>query len=521
MNSLENNYDVIVNFNKNLTQNLNLTALVGGSIRRDNQGSIYASTNGGLNIANLYSLSNSVSTPLAPIEKQAVMQVDGVFGSASLGLDNTYYLDATLRRDQSSTLPINNNSYFYPSISGSFIFSNLLKLDWLSYAKFRLNYAEVGNDAPFASLNDTYSHINPFGSVSLYSVNTTENNPNLKPEKTKSTEAGLELSFLNKQISLNGAFYRTNTVDQIMPVAVSPTTGYSYKYVNSGEVRNQGIELNVSGTPIKTKDFTWDVNVNWSTNSNKVISLYEGVNNLQLGTFQGGVTLNAAVGKPYGLLEGTDFVYNSKGQKVVGSDGYYEITSTTNNVIGNVNPKWKGGITNSFTYKNWTASFLIDVQVGGSVFSLDQYYGQSDGIYPMTVGNNDLGNPKRNTLANGGGIILPGVYEDGTPNKTRITANDYTAYGYPYQPNSAFVYDASYVKLREAEISYDFVSQKLQSLGIHSLSLGLVGTNLWIIHKNLPYADPEAGLGSGNLQGWQCGVMPTTHNFGFNLKVQF
>jgi TonB-linked SusC/RagA family outer membrane protein len=517
----ENNYDLLINFNKNLTSTLNLTALVGGNIRRNNQNSIYASTNGGMTIPGLNSIANSVSQPLAPLESQSAIGVNGIFGSVSLGFKNTYYVDATLRRDQSSTLPINNDSYYYPSISGSFIFSNLLKWNWLTFAKFRINYAEVGNDAPFASLFDTYTQPSPFGSVPLYSVNATENNPNLKSEKTKSSEAGLEMAFLNKRIGFDGDVYLTNTINQIMPVAVSPATGYSFKYVNSGEVRNQGIELNVYGTPVKTKNFNWDINVNWSINANKVVSLYEGVNNLQLGSFQGGVTIDASINHPYGLIEGTDYVYNNKGQKVIGSKGYYLITSTTNNVIGNSNPKWRGGVTNSFSYKNWTASFLIDVQSGGSVFSLDQYYGQSDGIYPMTVGNNDLGNPKRNTLANGGGIILPGVLADGTPNTKRINADRYTAYGYPHQPNSAFVYDASYVKLREAQISYNFESRSLEHIGIHTLSLGVVGSNLWIIFKNLPYADPESGLGAGNLQGWQGGVMPTTRNIGFNLKVQF
>jgi len=474
-----------------------------------------------MTIPGLNSIANSVSQPLAPLESQSAIGVNGIFGSVSLGFKNTYYVDATLRRDQSSTLPINNDSYYYPSISGSFIFSNLLKWNWLTFAKFRINYAEVGNDAPFASLFDTYTQPSPFGSVPLYSVNATENNPNLKSEKTKSSEAGLEMAFLNKRIGFDGDVYLTNTINQIMPVAVSPATGYSFKYVNSGEVRNQGIELNVYGTPVKTKNFNWDINVNWSINANKVVSLYEGVNNLQLGSFQGGVTIDASINHPYGLIEGTDYVYNNKGQKVIGSNGYYLITSTTNNVIGNSNPKWRGGVTNSFSYKNWTASFLIDVQSGGSVFSLDQYYGQSDGIYPMTVGNNDLGNPKRNTLANGGGIILPGVLADGTPNTKRINADRYTAYGYPHQPNSAFVYDASYVKLREAQISYNFESRSLEHIGIHTLSLGVVGSNLWIIFKNLPYADPESGLGAGNLQGWQGGVMPTTRNIGFNLKVQF
>jgi TonB-linked SusC/RagA family outer membrane protein len=520
INFMETNYDLLVNFNKNLTDKLNLTALAGGNIRRNSQNSIYASTNGGLVVPGLNAIANSVSQPLAPVEAQSAIGVNAIFGSVSLGYNNTYYLDATVRRDQSSTLPIANDTYFYPSISGSYIFTNLWKPEWVTFGKVRLNYAEVGNDAPFASLYDTYAQPSPFGSISLYSVNSTENNPNLKPEETKSSEAGLEMAFLNKRLGFDADVYLTNTIDQIMPVAVSPATGYSYKYVNSGEVRNKGIELHAYGTPVQTKNFSWDVSVNWSTNVNKVVSLYEGVNNLQLGTFQGGVTIDATVGQPYGLIEGTDYVYNKNGQKVV-SDGNYETTSTTNNVIGNSNPKWHAGMTNSFTYKNWTASFLVDCSIGGSIFSLDQSYGQADGIYPGSVGNNDLGNPKRNSLANGGGVIFPGVNPDGTPNTTRVEGDWTYTGGYLAYPNSAFVYDASYVKLREAEISYNFENDMLKNIGIRSLSLGFVGSNLWIIFKNLPYADPEAGLGAGNTQGWQSGVMPTTRNFGFNLKVQF
>ena len=258
--------------------------------------------------------------------------------------------------------------------------------------------------------------------------------------------------------------------------------------------------------------------------------MYENVHNLQLGRFQGGVTLNATVGQPYGIIQGREFVYKN-GQKVVGSNGYYEKTSTTSNVIGDVNAKWHSGITNSFTYKNWTASFLIDIQKGGSLFSLDQWYGQGTGLYPNTVGNNDLGNPMRDPViknADGtyspksGGVILAGVTADGKTNTKRVNADRYSGpFGWARNPNSAYIYDASYVKLREAQISYRFSNKMLKNMGVKSLSLGLVGSNLWIIFKNLPYADPEAGLGAGNLQGWQSGVMPTVRNIGFNLNVQF
>ena len=517
---METNYNLMVNFKKNLTDKLNLAALVGGNIRRNNQNSIYASTNGGMVVPGLNSIANSVSPPLAPIEGASKIGVNALFGSVSLGYNDLVYLDATIRRDQSSTLPISNNTYWYPSVSSSFIFSKLLHADWLPFAKIRLNYAEVGNDAPFASLLDTYAQPSPFGSISLFSVNATRNNPNLKSERTKSGEAGLEMTFLHKRLGFDADVYKTHTINQIMPVAVSTATGYSYKYVNSGVVQNQGVEVNVYGTPVQLKNFIWNINVNWSMNRNKVLSLYEGVSNLQMGSYQGGITINASVGHPYGVIEGTDFVYKN-GQRVVGSNGYYEITSTTNNVIGNTNPLWHSGITNSFTIKNWTVSFLIDIQKGGSVFSLDQWYGQGTGLYPESVGMNDLGNQMRNSLSNGGGVILSGVKADGSKNDIRVSANDYRLLGWSKNPNSAFVYDASYVKLREAQISYRFPQSLLKNTGIRSLSLGLVGSNLWILFKNLPYADPEAGLGAGNTQGWQSGVMPTTRNFGFNLKFQF
>jgi len=520
INFTETNYKIIFNFTKNLTSKLNLTALAGGNIRNDHRNTIYASTNGGMIVPGLNAISNSVDPPLAPLEGESTIRVYSVFGSVSLGYNGLWYLDATLRRDQSSTLPISNDSYWYPSVSGSFIFSKLLHADWLPFAKLRLNYAQVGNDAPFASLYDTYAKPSPFGSVTLYSVNATENNPNLKPEETKSTEAGLELDFLHRRLGFNGDVYLTHTINQIMPVAVSRATGYSRKYVNSGDVQNKGIEINVYGIPVQTKKFTWNINVNWSANRNKVLSLYEGVSNLQMGAFQQGLTIDARVGHPYGVLEGTDYVYKN-GQRVVGPNGYYEITSTTNNVIGNTNPLWHAGITNRFTFKNWTVSFLIDMQKGGSVFSLDQCYGRGDGLYPETVGKNDLGKPMRNSIANGGGVILPGVQADGSPNKVRVPANNYALWGWATNPLAAFVYDASYIKLREARISYHFPSRMLKNTGIRSLSLALVGSNLWIIFKNLPYADPEAGLGAGNMQAFQSGVMPTTRNIGFNLKVQF
>ena len=206
-------------------------------------------------------------------------------------------------------------------------------------------------------------------------------------------------------------------------------------------------------------------------------------------------------------------------KKVVGADGYYKRTSTATNVIGNVNPDYLAGLTNTLSYKNWTLSFLIDMQKGGSVYSLDMAYGQATGLYPESVGTNDLGNPVRNTIADGGGVILDGVLEDGSTNTIRVAGDDYRLWGYARNPNSKFIYDASYVKLREITIGYKLPLK--ESSFFSNVAIGLVGSNLWIISKNVPYADPEAGLSAGNVQGYQTGVMPSTRNFGINLSLQF
>jgi outer membrane receptor protein involved in Fe transport len=531
----ETNYDLMANFKKDLTEDINLSAILGYNVRRTTRNSVYASTNGGLVVPKLYSISNSVNPVNAPVESQQSIGVNGLYGSVSVGYKNMLYLDATLRNDISSTLPKESSSYLYPSVALSYIFSNTLKADWLDFGKVRLNYAEVGNDAPFASIYDVYSKPSPFGSTPLFSVPSTKNNINLKPERTKSIEAGLEMMFLQKRLGFDFAVYKTNTIDQILPVSVSTATGYSYKYVNSGEIENKGIELSLFGTPYKTDNFRWDVTLNWSKNVNKVVSLFDGVDNLQLGSYQGGITINATVGQPYGTIQGTDFVYVDGKKEIISSGsrtGYYKKTSTSDNVIGNINPDWNMGLTNSFSFfKNWKFSFLLDWQHGGDVFSLDHWYGEGTGLYMNSVGNNDLGNPKRNSLADGGGIIQEGVIEvldaNGNPtgtykdNDVRIPGDRYSAYGWARNPNARYIYDASYLKLREVSLTYNFSKDLLGDSFFKGASVSFVGSNLWIIFKNLPDADPEAGLSSGNLQGFQSGVMPTTRNFGFNINLQF
>ncbi len=520
----EINYDLLANMDKNLSKDFNFKALLGTNLRRNYLNSIYASTNGGLIIPGIYSLANSVNPIVAPIEQELQTEVGGVFAGATFTYKDMLILDATARRDQSSTLPKGKNAYFYPSISGGFVFSKLLPgTNWLSLGKLRLNYAQVGSDAPFDYLVNSYTQPSPFNGVPLFSVNSTEKNSALKPERTKSYEAGLEMSFLNNRIGFDVTYFKTNTINQIIPVTISGATGYTTQIINAGNVQNKGLEVSVNLTPVKTSNFSWNMNVNWTKIDNKVLSLTSGTQNLLLGTFQGGVTLNAVVGQPNGVLKGSQFILDSaSGQKTVDGDGYYRKTQSTNNIVGNITPDWTGGVNNTFNFKNVSLSFLIDAKKGGSVYSVDQWYGQGTGLTENTAGLNDLGKPKRDDPASGGGVIFPGVGEDGKVNTTHALITGLRGYGYNNFPNAGYIYDASYVKLREVNLTYTLPAKWFSRFNtIKGVSLSVYGRNLWIIHKNLPDADPEEGPSSGNIQGVQVGSYPTFRTAGFNVNVKF
>ena len=461
--------------------------------------------------------------------------VDGVYARASLGYLDTYYLEGTIRRDRSSTLPTANNTFWYPSISGNIILSNWIDADWLGFAKLRGNYAEVGNDTDPYNVFNTYTIAAPFGSAGCASKNSTLRNPELKPERTKSYEVGLEANFFDQRVGFDVSYYNSKTYDQITPVPVSPATGFTSKLLNAGTIENKGIEASLRLNPIRTEDFNWNMNVNFARNRSEVVELTDGIDNLQLASLQGGITINATPGEPYGTIRGTDYVYDNQGNKVINSNGYYETTPNANYVIGNYQPDWTGGIQNSFSYKNLSLSFLIDVQKGGDIFSLDTWYGFATGLYDRSVFTNDLGNPVRNTLANGGGVVLEGVQgdvqfeDDGTYTVSNTSENstrarmDYYAnpFGYARDANAGHVYDASFVKLREANLTYNFGEKILDAIPFTRASFSVIGRNLWIIHKNIPYSDPEAGLSAGNIQGYQSGAYPAVREIGGSLKLNF
>lgn len=529
----EYNYDLMLNFNKDLSEKLNLSGTLGFNLRRNEWNTITGSTSNGLLLAGLYTLSNSAG-PVDTAEYDATKMVDGIYGQASLGYDSFAYIEGTYRIDRSSSLPKSNNTFDYWSITGSLIFSELLKdSDWLNFGKLRANYGIVGNDTDPYNVFNTYTIVTPPFNGGLATNPSANANLDLLPEEQENWEVGLEMRFLENRVGFDVTYYNALSKNQIMRVPVSNSTGFTSALLNAGTIENKGWEVVFNVTPIKTTDFAWDITLNWAKNESLVVELIDGVDNLELGSFQGGVSLNATPGQPYGTIRGSDFVYVNGQPKVYTEDdapsgsyvGAYERTSNNNEVIGDINPDWTGGVFNSFTYKNFNFNFLIDVQKGGSVFSLDTWYGYATGLYDFSAGTNDLGNPIRNDVTDGadsGGVILPGVNADGSQNQTRNYVGYYAnAWGYARAPNALHVYDAGFVKLREASLTYNFGAKVLDRTPFTNVSLSLIGRNLWIIDKSVPYADPEAGLGAGNIQGYHSGAYPSIKEFGASLKLQF
>jgi TonB-linked SusC/RagA family outer membrane protein len=541
-NYAETNYDLIANYEKNLGSDFSLKALLGGNVRQVDNTYTSAATSGGLVVPRFYSLSNSVKTPAAPSEYDGRKEVDGVFAGATLTYKQLITLDATIRRDESSTLPKDHNSYYYPAVSGNFLFSKLLPdLSWLSYGKLRANYAEVGGDAPVYSTTNTYTAGTPFNSQTLFTYTTTNNNPDLRPERNKTYELGAELAFLKNRLGLDVTYYHSRLSDQIMPITPSAASGYSLFYVNGGTIQNQGVEVTINGTPVRTRDFSWNIALNWSKNENKVISLYGGQPSYTIASYQNGIQLVAETGKSYGILRGSDYQYLN-GQRLIDANGYPVKATNAKSDIGNINPDWLGSITNTVTCKRFSLSFLIDVKKGGDVYSLDMDYGSWSGVLPETAGKNALGNPIRNPLSQGGGVILQGVTQDGKANTKPVDAYDINLDGsaFPFSSvNSlaakSYVYDAGYVKLRELSLAYSLPASVFHGQNvIKGIDLSLSGRNLWIIHKNLPYADPEQGAASTTPNsttpivynpnasiGYQTGVYPSVRTLAFNVKLKF
>ncbi|QZT36444.1 SusC/RagA family TonB-linked outer membrane protein [Halosquirtibacter xylanolyticus] len=537
--SNENNFEGMLNFNKNVTDDISVAAMVGGNIRKNAYHYNYVSTKGGLNLPNLYVVSNSKDpvetidkyTSMRPIEKKLVYSA---YGSLGLGFKNTYYLDATFRNDWSSTLPIENRSFFYPSFTGSVVISELsaLKdLPWFTFGKVRAGWAMVGNDTSPYSLQETYTNYQPnFGGVARYSTPNTLPTATLKPEITKSWEIGAELKFFNNRIGIDATYYSNRTEDLITSVAVSPASGYLYNKMNAGVMTNKGFEIMFTATPIQTSDFSWDLSLNFAKNNNKLVELAEGIDNYKMANAPFEVTVNAFVGETYGAIMGTNFVFDNAGNKIVSTKGEY-LKSETAEVLGTVLPDYNLGLNNSFRYKNLTVTALIDVQKGGSYFSTTNMWGMYTGMLEGSVHQNGVDIREK-------GIVIDGVYgkigDDGNvvytdkdgntsaspiANTKNLKGEDYSR-GYYTGPNAQNVFDASYIKLREVTVGYTIPGRYTGP--IKNVNISLYGRNLAVWGLSNESFDPESAVtSSGNVQGIEGGALPSTATFGVNLKLKF
>ena len=465
-------------------------------------------------------------------------QINSVYGSMNFAYDNFAFLDMTLRGDCSSTLPVNNNVYWYPSVSGSLLFSELLHVDKniLPYGKVRASWAKVGNDTSPYMLRPTYEMaLNSFGQYPMASISgDVIPNKNLKPTMTNSIELGFELKFLKNRLGLDFTYYNQNSKDQILRMNTSYASGYRYQLINAGDIENRGIEVVLNTRPIEMKDFSWDLNVNFAKNSNKVKELANGVDEFELASARWlGVKVVAKVGENYGCIMGKDFLRNDNGDIIIdGKTGLPKMTHDLK-VLGNATWDWTGGLTTNVRYKNFSMGAIFDVKVGADLYSMSARSAYSTGKHKETLEGRDAWyESEEKRLAAGvtakdwhptGGYVAKGVIEqpDGTfkPNDIFVSPQEYWTY-VTTQTARPFIYDNTYVKLREFTLSYAFPRRMLGKV-VNALSVSFVARNLFNLYKNVPNIDPDSNYNNSTGMGLEFGSLPSRRSFGLNVNLKF
>ena len=467
-------------------------------------------------------------------------QINSIFGSASVGYLHTYYLEATLRGDKSSTLPVNNNTYLYPSFSGSIVCSEWIKNKKLiNYGKIRASWAQVGSDTDPYQLALTYSTAKySYGNGKVIGMinNDVQPNKDLKPTRTNSFELGLEMKFFNGRLGLDMTYYNQLSKDQIIRLATSSTSGYNYHLVNAGEIENKGIEVALNGRVFQYKDFAWDAGVNFSKNINKVKSLVDGMNYFEIEKATWcGVSVGAEVGENYGSIIGKDFKRTADGQVIINGTTGLPVVSETTHTLGNASWDWTGGFYSTFTYKNFRLSAGFDVKVGADIFSMSMRSAYATGKASGTLeGREEWYRSEENRKAANmtldewraagkcEGYVVPGVIDngDGTYRKNDIPVNPET-YWKTASENapSMFIYDNSYIKCREITFGYTFPEKWLGKV-VKSLSVSFVARNPFIVWKRIPNIDPDSGYNTSGL-GLEYGSLPSRRSYGLNVNVKF
>lgn len=515
----EVNADFILNFNKAFGD-ISVTGSLGANYRQSeyHYSLLEASE---LTVPNLFTIGNIKGNPSTDMYDK-MLEGNSIFGQATIGWKRAAYLDITARNDWISTLPKDNWSYFYPSFTGSVILTELVEVDpaILSFAKIRGGWAQVGNSTDPYQLSFVYGSNDPFGGVTQFFTTRTLPPIGLKPEKTTSIETGIDLRFFQNRFGIDFTYYNMITTDQILTVDISNASGYSSMLINAGEIENKGIELQLNGDIIQSNNgFNWNMTINWAKNNNTVNELYtnpitgDKVESYQISSSWNGVTIEARPGKPFGVIRANGFLRDANGNKVIGSNGL-PIAADTPIEVGNITPKWTGGIMNTFSYKGLSLSVLIDGRYGGDIFSVSDWFGAYAGLTEETAANGIREH----------GLVVKGVKEDGTPNDIVVSADSYFGGYWGLEENS--IIDATYIKLREVVLTYNLPKSLISKVGfVQSASISFVGRNLAILYtdpSNDLKIDPETGFGVTNTGlGLEQFQLPTARNLGFKLNLNF
>ena len=521
---LERNTDFLLSYDKNDLGDFSFNISVGGNLMKQVQ-HYQATVAPELLIPGLYNFSNT-AVQLQVQESNLEKRINSLYGYAQLGYRNFLFLDLTGRNDWSSTLPPSNNSYFYPSATLSAVVSDMVTLPGgIDFAKFRLAYAEVGNDTDPYNLSNVFNPATPFGSNQAKAESSILANADLKPERTMAYEIGADLGFLGNRLGLDFTYYVKKTRDQILPISLDVSTGYSAKIINAGEIENKGIEVMLYARPLELEGgLNWDINFNFSRNRSRVLELAEGINAYTL-SGRNGAFVQARVGEQMGAIYGVGFLRVDDpsspyfGQIIHSAEGT-PLRDTELAYQGNYNPDWMLGIQNSFSYKGINLNFLFDIRQGGIMVSRTKTIGSTSGQLLETL----YGRPNGYDLNEpGNGIISPGVIDngDGTyrPNDVNITSRNWHNRYYERDNVEAAKYDASYVKLREVRLGYTLPGSLVGKLPFRNVNISVVGRNLLLWTDN-PHVDPDimAMTGGTLIPGIEDMAYPSARSIGFNLN---
>ena len=504
---------------------VDIQAVLGYQVTQNRNQSISASTVGGLTVTDFYSIATSVDRPnysssLVKSKSQAT------YASISVGYDSTLYVDGSYRLDWGSTANPDENRIETWSLSGSFIFGELIDASWLDFGKLRAGYSESPVFPGAYATTQVYNVGTAYGNYTRFSVPNTQSNPNLLGGTRTEFEAGVELNFLNNRLGLDVTYFDRKDKDQPISIPVTGATGYTGLAINSGQSSAEGIEITLNTTPVQTADFNWDLSVNFATLNKYVDFLAEGIETRVLDSWMSwyGLQTQERVGEEWGILVGRKKAKTADGTDILTSSG--RPTWENNQILGNLLPDFTGGLTSQMRYKNWDLGLGFDFQAGGKFYSTSNMFSYYSGLHEDTIGLNDKGNPKRDSTSNGGGVHVTGVDASGNPVDTYMSASFYYYIHY-FGNHEHWLYDASYVKLRTARLGYNFPKTALDNTPFDNVNVSLVGNNLLLLYSNIPEGglDPSEIEGSGSiasgLRNVEGGQLPPSRTIGINVSLTF